>query len=80
MFEGDDWGLEKLFEEPVHVSAKIKQSPSQTDGAESGVSTVVDKSVMPAIQVGADLDDILPQDLADTGADMNTVNTADHTL
>ena len=26
MFEGDVWGLEKLFEEPVHVFAKIKQS------------------------------------------------------
>ena len=39
MFEGDDLGLEKLFEEPVNVYAKIKQSPSQTDGAESGVST-----------------------------------------
>ena len=36
--------------------------------------------MMPAIQVEADLDDILPQDLADTGADTNTVTTADCTL
>ena len=53
MFEGDKWSLEKLFEEPVHVYAKIKQFPSQTNGAESGVFTEVDQSVMPAIQVEA---------------------------
>ena len=64
----------------MHVYAKMKQSPSQTDVAESGVSTGVDQSVMPAVQVEADLDDILPQDLADTGADTNTVTTADHTV
>ena len=60
--------------------AKIKQSPSWIDGPESGVSTEVDQSVMPAIQVEADQDDILPQGLADTGADTSTVATADCTL
>ena len=37
------------------------------------------QSVMPVFQVEAYLDDILPQDFADTGADTNTVATADHT-
>ena len=61
MFEGDDWGVEKLLGEPVYVYAKIMQSPSWTDGAESGVSTGVEQSMMPAIQVEAYLDDILPK-------------------
>ena len=72
MVKGDEWGLEKLFEEPVHVYAKIKQSPSQTDGTMSGVSTGDDQSVMPAIHVEADLDEILPQDSADTGAETSS--------
>ena len=45
----------------MHDYAKVKQSPSQTDGAESGVSTGVDQSVMPDIHVEAHLYDILPQ-------------------
>ena len=51
MFEDDEWGLEKLLEKPVFVYAKTKQSSSWADGAETGVSTGVEQSMMPAIQV-----------------------------
>ena len=61
IFDGDDWGLENLFKEQVHIYAKVKQSPPvENRSTEPETSTDV-----PCSQAGTVQDDALLQNDTD---------------